>query len=123
MKPSGRVRFHDEVQVRKIRAKGKNLPLSTMDEDDNEDDGDDNDDEFGEDVDMEDFMKTGLDVGDDDENESNDEDGNEMDEDDEENQGRQTIERLKGDLFAEDETSLHQGGLHSSRLSQVLTTN
>lgn len=125
IKTSGRVRFHDEVRVKKIRANGKNLPLPMMgdDEDDIEDDSV-GDDEFGEDGDMEDSTNISLDgsAGHDfDEDFNRDED--DMDEDDENEQGRRVMERLKGDLFAEDEDGVHQGGLSPSRFSNMLTTS
>ena len=41
---SGQVRFHDEVKVLKIKARGKNLPISTMEDEDDEDDDEDDDD-------------------------------------------------------------------------------
>lgn len=125
IKTSGRVRFHDEVRVKKIRANGKNLPLPAMgdDEDDIEDDSE-GDDGFGEDGDMEDSTNISLDdsVGHDFDGEFNS-DEDDMDEDDENEQGRRVMERLKGDLFAEDEDGLHQGGLSPSRFSNMLTTS
>ena len=47
----GKVQFHEEGQVRNIKAKGKNGPLSTMYEEDDDDD----DDECGEQMSFEDF--------------------------------------------------------------------
>ena len=122
----GKVRFHEEVKVKKIKAKGKGLPVnipaywaemengedvegfgdgdglvnghSDLDPDyeDSEDDDDDDDDDDDND---------GTDE-DDDEDEDEDEEGTEEDteEDDQEDgqKGRQAVERLKDDLFAED---------------------
>ena len=43
--PRGKVRFHEEVKVRMIKPKGKNLPTSTLYAPDDEDDEDDDDEE------------------------------------------------------------------------------
>lgn len=109
VKKTSKVRFHEEVKVRNIKAKGKNLPLSTMYDDDEEDD----DDEYGEQMDFEDFegevdsdlSRDGEDeiegpsIGNDDdfEDEDDTEDGSDAD------NGRDTIARLKDDLFADEE--------------------
>ncbi|KXN89991.1 U3 small nucleolar ribonucleoprotein mpp10 [Leucoagaricus sp. SymC.cos] len=78
----GRVRFHDEVRVKKIEPKGKNLPLNLM---------------YGMDVPIGD-----SDNDSDDEKVSEDENtsqGHSLEKDDH----RATIERLKDDLFADDD--------------------
>lgn len=109
MKPGkpGKVRFHEEVRVRNVKAKGKNLPLYTMYEDDA-----DEDDEFGEHMTFNDFdaEADGANFFNDDDDEADfsfDEGGSDgdghRDEDGSEGDGRDTIERLKGDLFADEE--------------------
>ena len=121
---TGKVRFHEEVKVKRIKAKGKGLPVNTpafweeVDENEEEfkgfggedgitnghldldyevDSDDDDDEEDGEDFDM----------GDDGEEEE-DEDG---DEDDQEigQKGREAVERLKDDLFAEEDSEQGPG--------------
>lgn len=101
----GKVRFHEEVRVRNIKVKGKNRPLSTMYEDD--DDEDDNDqitfgdfeaavhrEDFEEDLDeaTSSFKLSEEGHFEDDEDEDGSDDGD----------GRDTIARLKDDLFADD---------------------
>ncbi|KAJ6604688.1 U3 small nucleolar ribonucleoprotein complex, subunit Mpp10 [Mycena vulgaris] len=111
-KKSGTVRFHEEVRVKNIKAKGKNLPLNTLDVEEDEDE-DDEDAGYGG------FGETGFgEMDDDDDEDDPDEDGNEDEdgsgdessgaESDEDSlngsfNGAETIERLKGDLFAEEE--------------------
>ncbi|KAI9063034.1 Mpp10 protein [Trametes sanguinea] len=123
-KPSkGKVRFHEEVRVKKIKAKGKNLPVSTMFYEEEEDDGEDfEDDEEGLEEDDMDGSEHGLGFDDMDDaemqsegseaedGESEDEDAS-MGEEDDENEGYETIERLKDDLFADDEDEKSQEGL------------
>ncbi|KAF9453783.1 Mpp10 protein [Macrolepiota fuliginosa MF-IS2] len=108
----GRVRFHDEVRVKKIKAKGKSLPLSFLhgsglDYDQEEEDGDyDNPEDEDESSDDSRLGSDGESTG---EYELTDE---VMDEDEsyalqslvsEDDDNRATIERLKDDLFAEDD--------------------
>lgn len=139
---TGKVRFHEEVKVKKIKPKGKGLPVNTpmylmegMDEDeefegfgeledegravnghldldedyevDSEDDDDDDGDDDDEDTDVEDGEE-------DDEGDSDEDDV----EDDQEigQKGRQAVERLKDDLFAEEdsEEEPEEGGSDSS---------
>jgi U3 small nucleolar RNA-associated protein MPP10 len=121
---SSKVRFHEQVRVKKIKASGKNLPVSMMyvpndDEDGDEDDyvgGEGFEDGFGEsmllDEDEEDGEDEVIEEGNDhddqipeDENTSEEEDDSELDTDDEQ---RETIARLKDDLFAEDDESEEQ---------------
>ena len=113
---AGKVRFHEEVKVKKIKAKGKGLPVNTpmyweeeMDDDeefegfgdeggmlnghldldhdyDDEEDDDDEDDDTDEDDD------------DDDDDEDSEEDDREVGQ-----KGRSAVERLKDDLFAEED--------------------
>jgi len=102
-KATGQVRFHEEVRVKKIRAKGKNLPLSTMDDDDDEEEEEDSrlqtavhQQEWLSNASSEDSI-----ILDDDENAESHQDDDDP--------RRDTIERLKDDLFAEEEDIPHQG--------------
>ncbi|KAF7964949.1 hypothetical protein HWV62_1448 [Athelia sp. TMB] len=100
-KKTTKVRFHDEVRVRNIKAKGKNMPLSSMYDDDD-------DEEYGAGGDGENAWHEELEDGEDDEaSDSEDEDGSEAedneDEEGSEDGGRDTIARLKDDLFADEE--------------------
>ncbi|KAL4243431.1 U3 small nucleolar ribonucleoprotein MPP10 [Abortiporus biennis] len=113
-KSTSKVRFHEEVRVKKIKAKGKNLPVSSMYSEEDEDD--DDDDEYG-DEDMaidddEDGDEEGADSDDDDmlsDGSEEDTDNDESESDDHEDEefhgfdSRETIERLKDDLFADDD--------------------
>ena len=126
---AGRVRFHEEVKVKKIKPKGKGLPVNTpaywgeevgddedfegfgddggllnghldLDQDyeqDSEDDDDDDDDDMDEDEDE--------DEDDDDEDEDSEEDDQEAGQ-----RGRQAVERIKDDLFAEEDSEEQSGG-------------
>lgn len=115
-KKAGTVRFHEEVRVKNIKAKGKNLPLSTLEDDDDEDDEE-------EDA-YEAFGETGFGEMDEDE----EEEAEEADEDGDQNSGAEsdtgsfngaeTIERLKDDLFAEEEDEPPEGGMASVCISQ-----
>lgn len=110
----GKVRFHEEVRVKTIKAKGKNLPVASMFyEDDDEDEEDEEEEEeegeglsFDIDEDMEDedaILSEGseeFEDGDEDESMDGDEDGAEY----------ETMERLKDDLFADDEDEMPQEG-------------
>ncbi|KAF4605279.1 hypothetical protein EYR40_004063 [Pleurotus pulmonarius] len=80
-KKPGTVRFAEEVRVKKIKSKGKSLPG----EEDEDEEDDDDDDESGEDE------------------QDKDSDDDDDDEESEEGEGRETIERLKDDLFADEE--------------------
>lgn len=128
----GRVRFHDEVRVKKIKAKGKNLPLSFLygngmddmeDDEDIQEDEDTQDDEGdGEDMESE---KDGWGVEDelmgseDDDGMlrgDSDEDGGEESESmsqslASEEDNREIIERLKDDLFADDDDTNNISGM------------
>jgi U3 small nucleolar RNA-associated protein MPP10 len=119
---SGKVRFHEEVLVRNIKAKGKNLPLSTMYEDD-----DDDEDEYGEQMIFNDFeagMEGGaFEEGEDEEmagfnfreeDDSGDDSGEVESEGDD---GRDTMARLKDDLFADEDEP--QTGLYIDISPQI----
>ncbi|KAJ7361715.1 U3 small nucleolar ribonucleoprotein complex, subunit Mpp10 [Mycena albidolilacea] len=120
-KKAGTVRFHEEVRVKKIKAKGKNLPLNTMDDDSDEED--DEEDGYG------DFGDSGGETGfgemDDgsDEGEEDGDEGSEPDSDGDSegsSNGAETIERLKGDLFAEEEDEpSHDLSTHEQRMAAL----
>ena len=107
---TSQVRFHDQVRVKKIKPIGKNKSLYEDDSSDEiEDDGlleEDNDGNIN-----------GMDWNDesDEDEEGEDEEVEEMEGDDDENEesakvgGRQTIERLKHELFAEEEEEDQNG--------------
>ena len=108
---TSRVRFHEEVRVKKIKAKGKNLPVSTTFYEEEEAEEDDDDDEYEEgdesaDEEDEDEEGEGLD-----DSEESDEDVSMQDEDD---SGLATIQRLRDDLLADDEEEEQQGLYHPS---------
>lgn len=116
-KKAGTVRFHEEVRVKKIKAKGKNLPLNTMDDDSDEED--DEEDGYGDFGDL--GGETGFGEMDDgsDEGEEDGDEGSEPDSDGDSegsSNGAETIERLKGDLFAEEEDEPLHGTLFNSHL-------
>lgn len=114
---TGKVRFHEEVRVRSIKPKGKNLPLASMYAENDEDDDhevydeemtfDDLEGEEGfeslgdgdEDDEMGSFHFRNGDHLDEDSSEDDDEAENGLEEGD----GRDTIARLKDDLFAEED--------------------
>ncbi|KAK0465145.1 U3 small nucleolar ribonucleoprotein complex, subunit Mpp10 [Desarmillaria tabescens] len=119
------VRFHDEVRVKKIKAKGKNLPLSLMfnagedeDEDEDEDDEDDG---------LMEALQYDEDEGEgvlDDSNEDKDEEDGDEDMDTEdgtsEHSGGDAIDRLKDDLFAEeDEEPERDQSQHEKRMAAL----
>ena len=95
------VRFHDQARIKKIKPTGKNKPLY---EDDSEDDSeDDEENEAQVNVDQ-------MECDDEDEEmEENEEEDEEEDEEDFKPATRQAIERLKHDLFAEEEEEVQDG--------------
>lgn len=130
---STKVRFHDEVRVKKIKARGRNLPVTTarlmgqMDEEDQDDEeftglmgeedssDEEEGDEEGSDEDDGDFSQhPGRALGwpgmGNDEDDSGDED-EEMgeNEDDAELDSREMMGRLQNDLFAEDDEVQEDG--------------
>ena len=113
-RPTGKVRFHEEVRVKKIKAKGKGLPVSMMYEEDEDDEDGDGDDQYGEDIeeDREDDEDSALD-NEEDESEIVGSDGDmqglDGDDDDDDGFNMDSVERLKDDLFAEDEQA--EGGM------------
>lgn len=117
-----KVRFHEEVKVRSIKSQGKGKKLSAMPWDIEDDDDDDEDDD-------EDDM-----LGDEDEEMDDDELEDEVEEEDEEDEegdnsdedimsdGLETIQRLKDDLFAEDdEDQANEGELISIVLRGLIS--
>lgn len=107
------MRFDDEVRVKKIKAKGKNLPVSTTfdiaEEDDDEEFGETLSDSEGEDEDdleaeePSDVSGSGneeMDTGKEDDEDTGSEEGWDT---------RETIERFKDDLFADDEDAEDAG--------------
>lgn len=107
-KKSGQVRFHDEVRVKTIKAKGKGIPVGTADllyvgDVDEDEDGFGEEVTFDDDEEEEERQKGDEDVvdfGSTGENQSEHEAG-----------GLETIQRLKDDLFAEDQTPDDQGAV------------
>ncbi|KAJ7660945.1 U3 small nucleolar ribonucleoprotein complex, subunit Mpp10 [Mycena polygramma] len=111
---AGTVRFHEEVRVKNIKAKGKNLPLNTPEDDDDEEE----EDGYGE------FEGEGFGGmnDDDDEDEDEEEEGDDSESDSLESNfnGAETIERLKGDLFAEEEDEPPQDlSTHEQRMAAL----
>ena len=124
---TSKVRFHEEVRVRKIKAKGKNLPVSTMfyeeDDEDEDDDyayedeegveSDDDEEDEGMDEDEDDEMlRTGVD---------DDESQDDVSMEDEEESGLATMERFKDDLFADDDDDKPQEGVYSLTVHSLMT--
>ena len=107
---TSQVRFHDQVRVKKIKPSFKNKSLYIGDGDDDSDDSliddtvggaevDDNETEWSdEDVDMEEEEEEEEEEENDNENEADPKLGS-----------RQAIERLKHDLFAEEEEEVQDG--------------
>ncbi|KAF9643844.1 Mpp10 protein [Thelephora ganbajun] len=121
---AGKVRFHEEVKVKKIKAKGKGLPVNTpifweeaMDDDEGFEGFGDEDGILNGHVDPNpDYEEDseGDDDEDDDMDEDEDEDDGDSEEDDREvdQKGRQAVERLKDDLFADEGSEEEsEGGL------------
>jgi U3 small nucleolar RNA-associated protein MPP10 len=116
----GGVRFHNEVRVKSIKARGKSRPVSSLysnfPTDDDEDDEDDETDGFN--VGENDDSGSGEDSEDEDEEEEEDED--DSDEDSAESMSADdpldTMSRLRDDLFADDDESsaIETGELHHS---------
>lgn len=112
-KTKGSVRFHEEVRVKNIKAKGKNLPVATMYQLGNMDDDDDDEEGgFGEKLSLsdDDDDEEGAGSSEEDEQDEEEEEGSDSDAMDEESDSesgnfdqREAIERLKDDLFADDE--------------------
>ncbi|GLB36182.1 hypothetical protein LshimejAT787_0304700 [Lyophyllum shimeji] len=115
-KATGKVRFHDEVRVKKIKAKGKNLPLSTMDDDDEEEE-----EEFQlpqsrhEHERMSKARSEETMMSADDENSTEDAESQDHDDD-----GMDTIARFKDDLFAEEgDNSPQDLSTHEKRILEL----
>ncbi|KAG6902877.1 hypothetical protein C0995_010046 [Termitomyces sp. Mi166 len=117
LRNSGKVRFHEEVRVKNIRAKGKNLPLYTMDDDDDDDD---------EEADSEEDEDTESEHDNAPQRQRNlNEDQSEVDvEENEEaifNESREAIEHLKDDLFGDerDDTDKNDLSTHEKRIAEL----
>ena len=91
---AGKVRFHEEVRVKKIKAKGKNLPLSTLydEEDDETEDSGEAEEQFRNVY----SHSVGSETGEEEESNAS------SDTDAAEGAGREAIDRFKDDLFAEE---------------------
>ncbi|KAL5495224.1 MPP10 [Sanghuangporus weigelae] len=114
-----KVHFNEQVKVKTIKAKGKGLPLSSVDNwiggalDRAEDDDDDNPDAYDdvEDESVGDFEEEDIDVGSRSESET-----------DQSDVGREAVSRLKDDLFAdEDDAEASKSGLsaHEARMEEL----
>ncbi|PPR06891.1 hypothetical protein CVT24_011581 [Panaeolus cyanescens] len=114
-KSSSQVRFHDQVRVKKVKARGKNLPLNEDSDEEEEEDHDEND--FGEGI------SGSLDEFEGDEDEDEDEDEAEagethlQEDEDEESMASDDVsseqsddyakmERFKDDLFADEDDNV-----------------
>ena len=121
---TNQVRFHDQVRVKKIKPIGKNKSLHN---DDNEDDillEEDDVTDGGVDINFDEMEWSDEDEEMEDDKEGHDDDDDDENDENEENLkfgGRQTIERLKHDLFAEEEEEVQNGKCFCSLLS--LNTN
>lgn len=106
---TGKVRFHEEVKVKKIKAKGKNPPLSILDDDEEDSEDEDSDDEaYDETPTQQPLIEEKQNIN------ANAEASALSDEDDYslenlEDLTKETIEHLKDDLFAEEEDVLYRG--------------
>ncbi|KAG5648018.1 hypothetical protein DXG03_007052 [Asterophora parasitica] len=125
-KPTGQVRFHEEVRVKKIKPNGKNLPLHSMDADDDDEDGYEEeaalpparstkpliaDEEDGAEGSI--ISGDGIDDG-------TDEDMGEEESDEDMYDSRGAVERLKDDLFAEEESGPDQDlSTHEKRMAEL----
>ncbi|KAH7931008.1 Mpp10 protein [Leucogyrophana mollusca] len=111
---SSKVRFHDEVKVKNIRAIGKGLPVSAMYDEGSEED------------ELDDGELRGDDQEDDSEGEDDEpgfafehDNSQSAEDDDESEEGRATIERLKDDLFAEEEEPQTNLSAHEKRMAEL----
>ncbi|TFK57270.1 Mpp10 protein [Heliocybe sulcata] len=99
-----KVRFHDEVRVKKIKAKGKGLPTSFINGGSDNMSLSDLADQYGEDI--SDDAEEGMEGSEEEsclEDDDGTSDGNGEDDDDQEFDDVDTMERFKDDLFAEDD--------------------
>ena len=111
---AGKVRFHEEVKVKRIKAKGRGLPVNTPafwvgevgDDEEFEGFGDQDGIVNGHlDLDQ-DYVMDSEDDDDDDDLDDDDDDDEDGEEDDQEigQMGQQAVERLRDDLFAEEDS-------------------
>jgi len=101
---AGSVRFHDEVRVRKIKAKGEGQPVSSMYEDDSDSDLEEDEEEGRENGPV--FMDDGDADASEESDEGHSSGGGESEGD---IAMDNTIQRLQDDLFADEEDDLQQG--------------
>ncbi|KAG6885284.1 hypothetical protein C0993_003715 [Termitomyces sp. T159_Od127] len=113
---AGKVRFHEEVRVKNIRAKGKNLPLYTMNDDDDEEEDDEEEDDEEEEEDDEEDVE-----GEHDDQSDVDVEGSELSNEDDEDDSREAIERFKDDLFADEGVDADKNDLstHEKRMREL----
>ncbi|KAF8350036.1 U3 small nucleolar ribonucleoprotein complex, subunit Mpp10 [Amanita rubescens] len=112
---AGKVRFHEEVRVKKIEAKGKNRPLSTLyddDDDELEEAKEDSDEAEEESRYIDDSHSIGSETGGEDESDASVMDAAE-------GAGRETIDRFKDDLFAEEEDDDEDMTSHEKRMATL----
>jgi U3 small nucleolar RNA-associated protein MPP10 len=120
---SGKVRFHDEVRVKSIKARGKGMPVSTMSligdaEDEDEECSDQENGLIGDDdMVVDDFDEEPDDLDDEDDEEV---EADQSSDEDEDISGRNAIERLKDDLFAEDEDDDTRAFMRSRHLNLLI---
>ena len=111
---TSQVRFHDQVRVKKTKPYDESEDYSLLDETVGEAEGDDNDMEWS---DEDEKMENGEEE-EDSEEDSEEGEEEEEEENDDENEAnpklgsRQAIERLKHDLFAEEEEEVQDGRCH-----------
>lgn len=105
------MRFHDEVRVKKIKAKGRSMPVSSMYDPEEDDDEDDGLPAFEDGWDEEEGVWEDEDESDDaDELDEDGQSDEELPEDDESAQSvNETMDRFKDDLFADDDEAIQQG--------------
>ena len=116
---TSKVRFHEEVRVKTIKARGKNMSMSTAgfwdvsdgDGDFEEEDGSSFVGQGGEDDSLD------VENGDDDDDDDDDDQEGQVGQ---ESSGREIIERLKDDLFAEEEEEEVQGKCESIQKRSIL---
>ena len=110
---TNQIRFHDQVRVKKIKPSGKNKSLCTDDSDDDSEEDSllEEDDETigGADVDVNEMEWSDEDQEMEDDEEEEEEENNDENEANPKLGSRQAIERLKHDLFAEEEEDVQDG--------------
>ncbi|PCH33610.1 Mpp10 protein [Wolfiporia cocos MD-104 SS10] len=127
--PTGKVRFHEEVRVKKIKPKGKNLPTSMIkaldvddDDDDDEEDGekevdDEEDDEGSEGIER--LSSESAKDSDEEAEYGSSDDVDVSEEISDEEDGLETMERFKDDLFADEEEERPDVSTHEKRMAAL----